>query len=275
MMTDSQAREAIRADLHAHTTASDGALSPTELVTEAAARGITHLAITDHDTVAGFEEAKRAGQKLGVEVICGIEITASVDKQVVHVLGLGVDPSSQRLHDFTAGIVASRRERFVAMLDKVRKVIGLELPPDEELLPEKAESLTRPRLARILIEAGHCQSVDDAFQRYLGKRGPAYVPHIVPEAREAIAVIHAAHGVSSLAHCGLYYEGEAIAERLFDQGLMALEVYHPDHDFLRRERLLKMVHARGALISGGADFHAFESAKAKHFGRSFTNANDF
>lgn len=268
-------KQEIRADLHSHTTASDGVLSPSQLVVEAAKRAITHLAITDHDTVAGVPEGQAAAKKAGIEVVPGIEITASVGKQVVHILGLGIDHESAALHKLTDEIVALRRGRYEEMLNRLRKKCGLELPPNEEFLPEVSESLTRPRLARELLALGLVKDVDDAFKRFLGSSGPAFVPHKVPDVALAMKAIDAAGGVASLAHCGLYAAGEEIAEKLLDRGLMAIEVHHPDHDFMRRNRLLKLAHGRCALVTGGGDFHDFDSPKSKYFGNCYTNDNDF
>ncbi|MCK6438588.1 MAG: PHP domain-containing protein [Planctomycetes bacterium] len=264
----------VRADLHSHTTASDGVLLPAELVREAAARGLTHIAISDHDTLAGIAPAQQAAHDHGIDVIPAIEVTCRSGEQEIHVLGLCIDANSADLIAFAGMVRRARYERYVAMVERLRDVCGLADLTVEAAVPVKEGSLGRPELARMLLEMKYVGRLQEAFDMWLGKGKPAFVPNSAPDVSEALAAIHGAGGASILAHCGLYRDGEALAARLLDQGLMGIEVFHPDHSVSRQERLLALARERKALVSGGADFHEHDSPKAKHFGRVYVGRTD-
>lgn len=265
----------IRADLHSHTTTSDGTLTPTDLVRHAAKRGITHLGLTDHDTCGGVDEAQAAAGDVGIEILPGVEVTCAFKGSTIHMLGIGVDPQDTDLLRFNRETQDARRGRYLEMMDLLRVKCGLGELIDQIDLPPNDETLARPKLARALVEVGAASSVVEVFERWLGNDGPAYVEHKSRDACEAMGVIHAAGGISSLAHCGNYRNGVRRARELLDQGMDAVEVYHPDHDEHTRKRLLDIVEYRKKLVTGGSDFHGFDHRKAQHFGRIHLGERDF
>jgi predicted metal-dependent phosphoesterase TrpH len=242
-------------DLHLHTTASDGLLSPRELVERAAAAGLTTIAVTDHDTVSGLAEAFQAGQDLGVRVVAGIEITAVENGQDLHVLGYFLDSESASLGDF---LRAQRADRVRRVRDIGARLAALGYRLDVEPLVAEAardgHSIGRPAVADALVAAGHCTDRNDAFARLLGRDGPAYIPRSGIPAAGVIATIHAALGVASLAHPGISATDQLI-EQLVRAGLDALEVWHSDHSPEQQQHYGGLADRLGLARSGGSDFH--------------------
>ncbi len=241
-----------RIDLHAHTTRSDGVLTPSALVEHALARGVGTLAVTDHDTLRGLPEATARGADLGVEVIAGIEATAFRDGQEIHILGFFVDPASRPLAETFARLRARRLERMHRMIERLAD-LGVRVDAAEVLTREGA-SYGRPHLARALVARGACASVDEAFERWLAEGRPAYVEKVLLPSAEAIAAIRAAGGVPALAHAGRYRREPDIAA-LSAEGLRGLEVYHPAHDAAATRRYASIARELGLAPSGGSDFH--------------------
>jgi 3',5'-nucleoside bisphosphate phosphatase len=242
-------------DLHLHTTASDGLLSPRELVERAAAAGLTTIAVTDHDTVGGLAEAREAGQDFGVRVVAGIEITAVENGQDLHVLGYFLDPESPSLGGFLRTQRADRVRR-VRDIGARLGVLGYRL--DVEPLVAAAErggrSIGRPAIADALVAAGHCTDRNDAFARLLGRDRPAFIPRSGIPAAAVIATIHGARGIASLAHPGISATDQMI-EQLAPAGLDALEVWHSDHSPEQQEHYGRLADRLGLARSGGSDYH--------------------
>jgi 3',5'-nucleoside bisphosphate phosphatase len=243
-------------DLHTHTTASDGRCTPEELVVRAAAAGVTVLAVSDHDTVAGVGRARAACAHLGIEFVSGIEITSSVGDADVHVLGYFIDDASPPLLSF----LTQQRQR---RLDRVRLIVdrlaahGIVLDVDAILAPAVADPSTavgRPWIARALVDAGHVADTAEAFERWLARGAAAFVPRIAPRPDEAFAVIHAAGGVASLAHPILNGHDEWIPG-LVQAGLDAIEAYHSDHDRAATLQYLAIADRLATAVSGGSDYH--------------------
>jgi predicted metal-dependent phosphoesterase TrpH len=250
-------------DLHTHTLRSDGILTPTELVEAVAATGVTLLAITDHDTLAGVRELRASGATpAGLEILPGIEINTVVHDRdhiaegEVHVLGLGVDPDDDALEAALSSQRDARRTRFEKMVTKLRE-LGMPIDGALEQLPPTTDedALGRPRIARALILTGNAESVEDAFNRHLSRGRPAYVPREGLGPREAIGAIRAAGGIASLAH---YSEAPAhmpFMRSLVDLGLNGLEVHYRAYD-LSTVRLMQKVAADLRLVpTGGSDYH--------------------
>jgi len=244
-------------DLHTHTTASDGRCTPAELVAHAAAAGVDVLSVTDHDTVAGCAPAAIACAASGIEFVSGIEITAIVDSADVHVLGYFIDVQSPPLQEFLA---EQRRRR----LDRVRQMVarlaahGIMLDADAILqagVDDPTRAVGRPWIARALVAGGHVATTNDAFEGWLSRGRPAFVPRMGAAPEEVFARIHDAGGVASLAHPALVEHDEWIAG-FAAAGLDALEAYHADHDASARERYLAMADHLGLAVSGGSDYHA-------------------
>jgi predicted metal-dependent phosphoesterase TrpH len=244
-------------DLHTHTTASDGKCSPEELASRAAAAGVTTLGLTDHDTVAGCAATAAACERLGVEFVPGIEITAVTAERDVHVLGYFLDLSSSELQQFLAEQRQRRVERVREMFARLA-AHGFHLDADAILAPGVADStraVGRPWIARALVAGGHVASVNEAFERWLGFGRPAFVPRIGAGPQEVFARVHAAGGIASLAHPVLLKHDEWIPA-FADAGLDAIEAYHSDHDGLDTQRYLGFARQLGLLVTGGSDYHA-------------------
>jgi predicted metal-dependent phosphoesterase TrpH len=244
-------------DLHTHTTASDGRCTPEELVARAAAAGVTVLAVTDHDTVAGCDRAAAACERAGLEFVPGIEITAIVDSADVHVLGYFIEGRSPALQGFLAEQRRVRVERVRAIVDRLA-ACGIALDADAIVQPALANpSVTagRPWVARALVAAGHVADTSDAFDKWLARGRPAFVPRMGARPGEVFSRIRAAGGVASLAHPVLVEHDEWIPG-FAAAGLDAIEAYHTDHDEDATRRYLAMADRLGLAVSGGSDYHA-------------------
>ncbi len=247
-------------DLHTHSTASDGNDPPAALVAYAAACGVTVLSLTDHDTMAGCEEARRTARDLSVEFVAGIEVTAIVEGADVHVLGYFIDPASPALQAFLAAQRQRRVERVRTMIERLAS-FGLVLDADAILGPALADerrAAGRPWIARALIEAGYVADSTEAFDKWLARGRPGFVPRVGAAPPEVIDRIHEAGGVASLAHPGLLCRDDLIAPWAA-AGLDALEAYHTDHQPDDRERYVALAARLGLLVTGGSDYHGDRS----------------
>jgi hypothetical protein len=248
-----------RCDLHTHTEASDGMQSPEENVRLAKEKGLIAVAITDHDTVAGVKEASEAGEKYGITVVPGVEISTRAGGKDIHVLGYYVDPTNERFLTRLEGLRDTRALRNEAIITKLRELgikitleavirgIGRELKPDE--------SMGRPHIADELVRLGAATDMRDAFNNYLAEGAAAYVspPRITPE--EACNWIIEAGGAPVLAHPGLYGD-DPLVQGILERGTFkGIEVYHSDHEPADSERYLAMADQYGLVITGGSDFH--------------------
>jgi len=254
------------ADLHAHSTFSDGTLTPEALVALAASRGVRALALTDHDTVAGHADAVRAGARYGVELVCGVEITVWHTREL-HLLAYFVDPTDAALEALLSQRAQARRERVREIAARLAR-LGAPVDPDGILAACRDANVGRPHIAQALVAAGHCATSDEAFDRYLGRDGRAYVTATHLPIEDAIRVVHAAGGVVSLAHPGVEKVDEALPA-LAELGLDALEAHHPAHSFAETARYLGMCRLLGLQSTGGADYHGHPgSAPPGSFGVS-------
>jgi predicted metal-dependent phosphoesterase TrpH len=243
-------------DLHLHTTASDGMLAPRELVARAALAGLSIISVTDHDTIAGFDEARFEAQSRRMELVPGIEITAVEDSRDVHVLGYFFDPQSATLTSFLEDQRADRLRRVRAMAERLA---GLGSPIDTAPLFAAASaypgrSIGRPQIADALVRAGHARDRNDAFDRLLGNGCAAYVPRCVASPDEVVSILAGAGGIASLAHPGLS-RIDGIIPRVAASGLAALEVRHSDHDEPTERRYREMAASLGLAVTAGSDFH--------------------
>ena len=242
-------------DLHLHTTASDGLLSPRALVARAAAAGLITIAVTDHDTVGGIGEATAAGAGCGVRVVAGIEITAVESGRDVHILGYFIDTGSAPLAEFLRTQRDDRVRRVREMAARLRE-LGYAIDPEPlvDAASRDNRSIGRPALADALVAAGHCGTRAEAFDRLLGRDGPAFVPRAGVSGAGVVRCIHAAGGVASLAHPGIAGQDDLI-EVLAGSGLDAVEVWHSDHSPEQREHYRRIADSLGLAKSGGSDFH--------------------
>jgi predicted metal-dependent phosphoesterase TrpH len=242
-----------RIDLHTHTTASDGYLSPAALVQAAGAAGIQVLGVTDHDTMAALPEAAAHACRAGIVVVPGVELSAYWRRVELHILGYFVDAGDAALQAFLARTHAARLTRLDAMISRLWR-LGIAVSAADVLAEARNGTVGRPHLARVLVRQGVVQSVDAAFDRYLATDRPAYVPRPDVSVADAIRVIREAGGVASLAHPGLHERDDALPD-LLAAGLDAIEVYHPNHIPPKMARYRRLATSRGLLVTGGSDFH--------------------
>jgi predicted metal-dependent phosphoesterase TrpH len=263
-------------DLHLHTTASDGALQPAALVARAAGAGLTVLSITDHDTLAGLPEARAAAARHGLRLVNGVEITAVENRRDVHMLGYFIDSADAGLATFLDRQRADRVRRLRQIADRLQ---SLGCPIDADALvaaagPHSGRSIGRPQIAAALVAAGHARDPDDAFDRFIGENGPAYVPRRGATPDEVIDIVARAGGIVSMAHPGVT-KIDGIIPRLAAAGLTALEARHSDHDFDTEQRYRELAALHGLATSGGSDFHGDYGHRAGALGVVTLRADDF
>jgi predicted metal-dependent phosphoesterase TrpH len=257
-------------DLHTHTKRSDGVMAPTDLVRAAAEVGVSLLALTDHDTLAGYREviAARAVPP-GLELIAGIEINAIVTRDLalwegeLHILGFGMDPNDETFERTLVGQRGRRRERFERTVVLLRE-LGLSIDAQVSGVSDSYDdALGRPTVARALIAAGHATSVEDAFGRLLGWGKPAYVPRTGLGPVEAIGAIRAAGGLPVLAHFAEAPSRLDLLQELAEAGLAGLEVYYRSFDVATVAAVSEVATRLGLLPTGGSDYHGDTSTYAE------------
>ena len=253
-----------RADMHTHSTVSDGRLSPSALVERAASQGVTLMALTDHDNIGGIAEAEAAGRRCGVEIVPGVEISADYGPGTMHILGLGVDPAEPGLLARLDFLQGARRERNPKIIQKLRAA-GLDIHMAEVEALAGQSQVGRPHFAQALVMRGMAADFKEAFDKFLAKGRPAYVPKSRMAPREAIEVIHKAGGLAVLAHPVQLRLDPAAEEAeitgLKGFGLDGIEVRHIDHgpaDEARYQALAKLLELR---LSGGSDYHGIPGRK--------------
>ncbi len=243
-------------DLHAHTTCSDGVLTPEELVAAAVDAELAALAITDHDTVDGVGRAQQAAASITarLEVIPGIELSSQAGGREIHMLGLFIDPATPELGNLAALQRTYREERAETMVARLQK-LGIRI--DLEAVADIASGapIGRPHMAAALVRAGVVAASQEAFDRYLGIGRPAFTPKRSTAAADAISAIHVAGGVAVVAHPGSSRVREKLLGELAALGLDGIEVRHPRHHRRRERSLLELSERLGLLPSGGSDFH--------------------
>lgn len=233
----------------------------------AAAAGVTVLAVTDHDTVGGCETAEAACTAAGIEFVPGIEITAIVDGADVHVLGYFIDVQSSALQTFLAEQRRRRVDRVHLMIDRLA-AHGIALDVDAIVQPgiaDPSRAVGRPWIARALVTGGHVATMNEAFDTWLARGRPAFVPRRGAAPEEVLTRIRDAGGIASLAHPVLVEHDEWIPG-FAQAGLGALEAYHTDHDRRATRHYLQMADRLGLAVSGGSDYHADESHGAAGLG---------
>lgn len=246
------------ADFHTHSTVSDGRLSPAALVERAAQHGVTLMALTDHDNVGGLAEAEAAGRRFGVEIVPGVEISADYEPGTMHILGLGIDPENEALLARLEFLQAARRERNPRVIQKLR-ALGIEITLAEVEAVAGQKQVGRPHFAEVLVAKKAAADFPDAFDRFLAKGKPAYVPKTRLSPKDSIGIIHGAGGLAVLAHpIQLRLEGAALKEKVRELaalGLDGLEVFHSDHGPQHEAAYAALAAEFGLGVSGGSDYH--------------------
>jgi len=249
-------------DLHLHTTASDGVLTPSQIVNYAKSKGLLAIAITDHDTIEGLEEGLLEGERIGLEVIPGIEISAEHSPGSMHLLGFFLDIHHPTLKERLGYLQRARAERNPRMAEKLNK-LGIDITFDEVLKASGGGQVGRPHFAQVLMEKGYVRSFQEAFERFLKKGASAYVEKMRFSAEESIHFINEANGVAVLAHPNTlqvngYSELENLILRLVKTGLRGIEAYYPEHSALQVAQYKTLAERHGLLVTGGTDYHGIE-----------------
>lgn len=251
-------------DLHIHSTASDGSLKPSEILAIAQKIGLAAIALTDHDSIEGTREILRCGTPQTIKFLSGVEISANPPKFFnisgsFHILGYGIridDPNLNAILKNQQDARNNRNPQIIACLNE----LGCDISLDEIVSASGKAQIGRPHIASVMVQKGFAASIDDAFDRYLGKGKPAYIDKPRIEARRAIEMIQSAGGVSVLAHPGLI---EFVNEKQFDElitelillGLNGIEVYYPNHTHSQTTYFENLADRNHLLVTGGTDFH--------------------
>jgi predicted metal-dependent phosphoesterase TrpH len=251
-------------DLHSHTNESDGSCTPAQLVEEAVRAGVTTLGVTDHDTFAGYDQAAAPARAYGLDLVCGIELSARLDgdglrRGTVHLLGYFLhQPPAVEFREWLGELQAARRERNVRLIAKLQS-LGLEIELAE--VERIGRTLTgRPHFARVLIQKGYAANWEEAFRKYLGESSPGFVEREAPDVPTGIQQIISGGGLPVLAHpvrLGIRNPAteESLIGKLRDAGLRGIEVYHSDHSDSDRARYWEIAGKFALAVTGGSDFH--------------------
>jgi len=269
-------KQDLTADLHIHSTASDGEWPPEQVVDCAADAGLSAVALTDHDTVAGLAEAAEAAvEDPELTFIPGVEVSAAFPHGTLHILGLCIDPAGEGLAGLTARLIEARNDRNPQIIAKLQSM-GLDIGMEDVLVQagvaDQADGVVgRAHIAAVLVRKRYARDLADAFRRYLGPGAPAFVDKERLSPAQAVAAIHQARGLAILAHpvqlqFANFAECERMVRTLQDAGMDGLEAYHSDHSDVQTRFFLDLARRLGMPVTGGSDYHG--SAKPEvHLGR--------
>ena len=262
----------MRVDLHMHSTASDGVYAPAEVVKIALTNAMDVIALTDHDSVGGIRAAQDAAAATNLQVLAGVELSSEDEKTDRHILGYLMDIDNGPLGKLLAELRDSRANRASKMVQKLAD-IGVNISYERVMALSKDGSVGRPHVARALVEGGYVGSIQEAFDKYLGDDGPAYVPHFRLEPQRAITMIHDAGGVAVLAHPGHFSDYRPVIESLVPLGLDGIEVFYPDHTPPIVEDLSAVARQHILVMTVGSDFHRREGDGSARIGTVKTPPN--
>jgi len=246
-------------DLHTHTIYSDGSATPEEIASMASARGALAVAVTDHDTVSGLSRARAAAARFGIELINGIEISAEYHPGTMHILGYYVDDESEQFRSSLVELKQARDDRNPEIARRLQS-LGLDVSYEEVAALAGNEMVGRPHFARILVDRGYAQSIQDAFDRFLAKGAAAYVEKKRLSPRESIALIHEAGGAAVLAHpyqlkLPAIEDVDDMIGALAELGLDGIEAVYSRHSERERELYASLAARHGLVVTGGSDYH--------------------
>jgi hypothetical protein len=249
-------------DLHAHSSRSDGTLGPAEVVALAAERGLAGVALTDHDTFAGLDEARAAAEAAGLAFVPGVEFSAELDGASLHILGYWVDPSDEPVVEELRRLTDTRFRRGELMVERLRELgYGISFERVREIAGD--EVIARPHVAQAMVEAGVVATEEEAFDRFISDGGIAYVPKHALAPLDALRLIRGAGGACVLAHPGMWKGNGAVPEVLIEEmaagGMAGLEVDHPDHDDRQRARYRALADRLGLVPTAASDCHGERS----------------
>jgi predicted metal-dependent phosphoesterase TrpH len=245
-------------DLHSHSNRSDGTLTPAEEMRLAAERGLAGVALTDHDTFEGLEEAMAAADELGLDFVPGIEFSAEYDAASLHILGYWVDPADPAIDVELLRLTATRFRRGEMIVEKLHE-LGFDISLERVLELAGGEAIARPHIAEAMVEAGIVSDEKEAFDRYISDDGLAYVPKHALHPMEALRLIGEAGGVCVLAHPGMWRGSDNVPDDLIEQmatnGMVGLEVRHPDHDERMRAKYAAIAERLHLVPTASSDCH--------------------
>ncbi len=243
------------ADLHLHSTASDGKNDPKDVIRLASEKGLKAVSLTDHDTVNGLAEARIAASEHGIEFISGVELSTIFRNRECHILGYGFNDNDEQLSRVFRRQYEARVYRAKAIIAELNK-LGFEIDFDEVWAESNNAPVSRVHIARVMISKGYCATHQEVFMKYLGDDAPAYVPFEFISSEDGINAIHEAGGVAILAHPSRNYLYEDLKE-LMDYELDGFEYIHPSHNYTSQLKYSNHAKTRGLLITGGSDFHGY------------------
>jgi len=247
-------------DLHLHTTASDGVMTPSEIVRYAKSKGLQAIAITDHDTIEGLEEGLLEGEKIGFEVVPGVEISAEYSPGSMHLLGYFLDIHDPLLKGNLDYLQKARAERNPKIIENLNR-LGVRISYEEVVKASGGGQVGRPHFAQVLIEKGYVRSFQEAFDRFLKKGAPAYADKVRFKPEQAISFIKESGGVAVLAHpktLGMNSTLQKILLELMEEGLKGIEVFYPEHNSLEVAQFKALAKRYGLLMTGGTDYHGID-----------------
>ncbi|EGO62099.1 PHP domain-containing protein [Acetonema longum] len=261
-----------KADLHIHTTASDGLYTPQEIIDSALQAGLSHISITDHDTLDGLLSLNADSHVQKLKVIPGIEFSTDLPAHEVHILGYYIDIRSKPLRQQLDVLTEDRRLRVNKILEKLA-LLGYPISQEQVLRTAMgATSVGRPHVAKVLVERGYFSSVAEVFSQILSAGKPAYVPHFKLTPEQVIRLIIQAKGVPVLAHPGLI-GNDALVSAIIQKGIRGLEVYHPMHSKGEIAKYLSLARQHNLLVTGGSDFHGIPARYPASLGQFYIPAD--
>ncbi|MFZ1290737.1 MAG: PHP domain-containing protein [Melioribacteraceae bacterium] len=256
----------IKADLHTHTTYSDGALSPQELLDLAHKKQISVIGITDHDSVNGIDEAIKYGEKIGIEIVPGVEISTDIEDSEIHILGYFINYKDKELNKVLKFFRDERIERAKRIIKKLNK-LEIEITLEDVLEFSKISPICRPHIAKALLQKGYIKNYMQAFHKYIGDGGPAFERKIHVSPQSALKIINDAGGLSFIAHPGKMKE--SILNNLIKLGIDGIEVIHSSHKKYQQKFYSDIVNEYCLLASGGSDFHGGLRNDESNFGKYY------
>lgn len=256
-----------KADLHTHTNYSDGFYSPQKLIELALEKDVQIISITDHDSVNGIKDAVRVAEKVGIEIIPGVEISTDIRDTEVHILGYFIDPNNKELEHYLGFFREERFKRARRIVEKLN-ILGLEITMEDVLEQAENSAIGRPHIAQALLSRSQVKSYYEAFDKYLGNSAPAYEKKVHLSPQSAFKIINDAGGLSFIAHPGNM--PEILIKELIEAGVDGIEVIHPSHSPDKVRFYRGIVNEYFLLESGGSDFHGGKREDNKNFGKFFT-----
>jgi len=246
-------------DLHLHSTASDGVLTPKELVEKAVSLGLRAIAITDHDSIEGIESALEEGKLNGIEIIPAVELSSGLDCRDIHFLGYYIDYRNKGFRRQLAELRKYRTERASKMVELLKKN-NLKIPFEEVLGEAGNGSVSRAHVAKVMVNRGYIDSIEEAFEKYIGREGPCFVEKYYFSPKKVIEMIINTGGIAVLAHPGLS-EVDKYIPRFIDYGIKGIEVLHGEHTEEQSEYYLNLAKKYNLTPTGGSDYHGLKRSK--------------